>query len=264
MELTGVASGQGAPLILLHGFTGNHTSWDFWRPTLERERFVVAVDLPGHGCTRIQPGDPSAGLPEVAAALNRLLDTYSIGKADFIGYSMGGRALLHMAHLFPQRISSMVILSASPGIEDPVERGDRARADDVLAERIETHGLESFVTEWMGQPLFQTLMLADPERVAEERTRKLSGDPTSFAEALRQMTPGRQPSLWSALSDMEIPSLVAAGSLDRKYVAKARRMAALMPDARCVVIPDAGHALLLEKPDETAAVVGSFLAERNA
>ena len=76
------------------------------------------------------------------------------------------------------------------------------------------------------------------------------------------MSPGRQPSLWSSLGEMRIPSLIAAGSLDKKYVAMAHRMATLMPEARAVVIPEAGHALLLEKPVETAAAVAAFEAER--
>jgi len=262
MDLSCVTAGQGRPLVLLHGFTGNHTSWEEWLPELEQERSVFAVDLPGHGGTGIDREDQSGGLPAVAVALDRLLDAYSIQQADFIGYSMGGRALLHFAHLFPHRVLSMVILSASPGIEDAAEREERARADDALADRIETHGLERFVTEWMDQPLFETLALADPARVARERSRKLSGDPGRLAEALRQMSPGRQPSLWSSLGEMRIPSLIAAGSLDKKYVAMAHRMAALMPRARAVVIPEAGHALLLERPVETAAAIAAFGAER--
>ncbi len=262
MELSCVTAGQGPPLVLLHGFTGNHTSWEEWLPELEQGRSVLAVDLPGHGGTDIDREDPSGGLAAVAAALDRLLEAHAIQQADFIGYSMGGRALLHFAHLFPHRVTSMVILSASPGIEDANEREERARADDALADRIETHGLERFVTEWMEQPLFQTLALADPARVARERSRKLSGDAGRFAEALRQMSPGRQLSLWSSLGEMRIPSLIAAGSLDKKYVAMAHRMADLLPEARAVVIPEAGHALLLEKPAEIAAAVADFEAER--
>ena len=262
MELSCVTAGQGPPLVLLHGFTGNHTSWEEWLPELEKGRSVLAVDLPGHGRTGIDREDQPGGLPAVAAALDRLLDAHSIQQADFIGYSMGGRALLDFAHLFPRRVTSMVILSASPGIEDATEREERARADDALADGIETHGLERFVTDWMEQPLFQTLALADPARVARERSRKLSGEAGRFAEALRQMSPGRQRSLWSSLGEMRMPSLIAAGALDKKYVTIAHRMASLMPRARAVVIPEAGHALLLEKPVETAAAVAAFAAER--
>ena len=130
MELSCVTAGQGPPLVLLHGFTGNHTSWEEWLPELEKGRSVLAVDLPGHGRTGIDREDQPGGLPAVAAALDRLLDAHSIQQADFIGYSMGGRALLHFAHLFPRRVTSMVILSASPGIEDATEREERARPID--------------------------------------------------------------------------------------------------------------------------------------
>ena len=166
MELTAVTSGEGPPLVLLHGFTGNHTSWDEWLPELSKRFRVFALDLPGHGDTKFDGRDSATGLPHVAAVIDRWLEKQGVVKADFIGYSMGGRTLLHLAALFPQRISSMIILSASPGIEDAAERSRRAHADDGLADRIESEGLETFVREWMEQPLFETLTLAEPQRAA--------------------------------------------------------------------------------------------------
>jgi 2-succinyl-6-hydroxy-2,4-cyclohexadiene-1-carboxylate synthase len=262
MELSAVATGEGPPLVLLHGFTGNCTSWEEWLPELEKRYRVLAVDLPGHGNTKFGDADLAADLPYVAAAIDRLLEKQGIGKAAFIGYSMGGRALLHLAALFPHRISSMVILSASPGIEDSTERAIRARADDALADRLESEGLETFVTEWMAQPLFETLSRAEPGRVSREKTRKLSGDGRAFAQALRQLTPGRQPSLWHALARMELPCLIVSGELDQKYVDIASRMVVSMPNARGAVIAGAGHALLLENPAATGAAVAAFHAEQ--
>ncbi len=263
MELSAVETGQGPPLVLLHGFTGNHTSWNEGLSEILSERRTLAVDLPGHGDSALaEPGEP-CDLAAVAHAIDRLLDRHGVNEADFIGYSMGGRALLHLAHHFPERVSTMVILSASPGIEDPVERQRRAAADDALASRIETEGLENFVTQWMSQPLFQTLADADPERVLRERNRKLAGDAGSFAQALRCMTPGRQPSLWADLGCMEMPALVVAGALDEKYCKISRRMAGELVDAKSVIIPHAGHALLLENPTETAATVAAFFATRS-
>jgi len=262
MELTAVTSGEGPPLVLLHGFTGNHTSWDGWLPELSKRFRVFALDLPGHGDTKFDGRDSATGLPHVAAVIDRWLEKQGVVKADFIGYSMGGRTLLHLAALFPQRISSMIILSASPGIEDAAERSRRAHADDVLADRIESEGLETFVREWMEQPLFETLTLAEPQRVAAERSRKLAGDGPSFAQALRQFTPGRQPSLWPALARMEMRSLILSGALDKKYVDISSQMVAAMPRAEGVVIEGAGHALLLENPVATEAAVAAFYAER--
>ena len=160
MELTAVTSGEGPALVLLHGFTGNHTSWDEWLPELSKRFRVFALDLPGHGDTKFDGRDSATGLPHVAAAIDRWLEKQGVVKADFIGYSMGGRTLLHLAALFPQRISSMIILSASPGIEDAAERSRRAHADDGLADRIESDGRQPSLWPALARMEMRSLILS--------------------------------------------------------------------------------------------------------
>ncbi|MFP6665046.1 MAG: 2-succinyl-6-hydroxy-2,4-cyclohexadiene-1-carboxylate synthase [Deltaproteobacteria bacterium] len=262
MELSSTEAGRGEAMVLLHGFTGNVTSWDDLGSRLESSYRVVRVELPGHGASPA-PADPAAArLPAVADALAARLDRLGIERAHFIGYSMGGRALLHFAAAHGKRILSMAVLSASPGIEDSEERAVRAAADSALARRLEGEGLEAFVERWMAQPLFASLAQIDPASFAAERARKLSGKAPAFAAALRAMSPGHQPSLWTALADMAAPALIVAGTLDEKYGAIATRTVAAMPQARLALLAGAGHSLLVEKPAELAALIEDFLRER--
>ncbi|PMP71903.1 MAG: 2-succinyl-6-hydroxy-2,4-cyclohexadiene-1-carboxylate synthase, partial [Chloroflexus aggregans] len=79
--------------------------------------------------------------------------------------------------------------------------------------------------------------------------------------ALRGMSVGRQPSLWAALPVIVTPTLLITGALDEKFCAIGAQMAALMPHARHVIVPDAGHAAQLEQPEIVAQAIIAFLQE---
>ena len=83
----------------------------------------------------------------------------------------------------------------------------------------------------------------------------------ALAHSLRQLGIGRMPPLWDRLQELRAPTLLVVGSLDAKFGELARRMAARIPDARVVSIPDAGHAVQVEAPRALAEALSGFLAE---
>ena len=148
--------GEGPALVLLHGFTGSASSWD---PVLiddlgKAPRTIIAVDLPGHGGSPL-PG-PGDRLGEVADAAVSVLDERGIERADWLGYSLGGRAALHVVLRHPDRVNRLVLEGASPGIADGAQRSARAEEDARLAKSIESDGLLAFVDRWRAQPIFAT------------------------------------------------------------------------------------------------------------
>jgi pimeloyl-ACP methyl ester carboxylesterase len=72
---------------------------------------------------------------------------------------------------------------------------------------------------------------------------------------------GSLPSLWERLPSIETPTLLLVGALDRKFVAIAERMGALMPHARLAIVPDTGHTVHLERPVAWIDVVTDFLRD---
>ena len=70
---------------------------------------------------------------------------------------MGGRVALHAALAHPTEVRALVLIGATAGIDDPAERATRRVADEALADRIETIGVEAFVDEWLTNPLFEGL-----------------------------------------------------------------------------------------------------------
>lgn len=254
-------AGAGSPLLLLHGFTGNGQTWQPLVPALAARHTLVMVDLIGHGQSEA-PADPERyAIEQCVADLLALLDHLHMARVDLCGYSMGGRIGLLLAAGAPERVGRQVLIGASPGLADPAERAARLASDEALAERIEREGLEWFVEYWAAQPLFASQRrLPAPVRAAQ-RAQRLAGSARGYANALRGMSVGRQPSLWAALPAIATTTLLITGALDEKFCAIAAQMAALMPHARHVIVPDAGHAAQIEQPEIVGTLISDFLAE---
>lgn len=252
--------GRGPALLLLHGFTGSAATWtphlDAWRGFT-----TVAVDLLGHGASD-SPADPQRyRMERCLEDLVALLDRLDVRRTAVLGYSMGGRVALRLALQAPERLWALVLESASPGIEDASEREARRRNDAALAERIERAGLETFVAYWETLPLFDTQACL-PSAVREAlRRQRLGNDPQGLANSLRGMGAGQQEPVLGRLGEVRLPVQLITGGLDDKYCTLALRMAAALPRACLEIMPAAGHAVHLERPDAFAGITGRFLEE---
>lgn len=246
-------AGHGAPILLLHGFTGSAQSWQSVMPALAERNCVLAPDLPGHGLTH-SPNTLSAyAISRVAADLAGLLDELGIQSAHVLGYSMGGRLALAFAVLFPQRVSALTLESASPGLATADERAARVAADEALAARIERDGVARFVDEWERLPLFASQAALPTSTRERLRAQRLSNSAIGLALSLRGMGTGAQPSYWDALPALSMPVRLLAGALDVKFVAIARQMQAAIPRSTLAIMPDAGHTIHLEQPEDWMA-----------
>lgn len=259
LRLRVVSGGTGAPLLLLHGFTGSAHTWASLCTSLGDRFTVHAVDLPGHGGSSA-PDDPARyALGSLAGDLARVLDVLDVRQAAVLGYSLGGRAALRFALDHPARVSALVLESTSAGIADTAERTARRAADHGLAETIERDGIERFVEYWEALPLWESqAALAGSVREAL-RAQRLANSPCGLANSLRGAGAGAEPPLTGRLGAIDIPVLLVAGALDAKYVALGRLMEQAMPRARLAVVEGAGHAVHLERPDAFAALVAEFL-----
>lgn len=248
-------------MLLLHGFTGCASVWDEVIAHLDQSFDILCVDLPGHGGTTVPDNHEFFRMESVARSLLAILDSLRIPRVHVWGYSMGGRLALHGAVHFPQRIASLILESASPGIADEGERVERHNQDDLLAARIEQFGLEQFVEEWSRRPLFASQRTLRREKQDRARQLRLQNSATGLALSLRGMGTGVQEPLHEKLKALRAPTLVLTGALDRKFGAIGAQMAGDIPAATHRVIADCGHAPHWESPRECARVVSEFLAD---
>jgi 2-succinyl-6-hydroxy-2,4-cyclohexadiene-1-carboxylate synthase len=233
-------------VVLVHGFTQTLAAWAPVAERLARRWEVVRVDLPGHGGS----GEVRAGFAEAAALVGA-----AGGTGVYVGYSLGGRLCLRLALDRPDLVRGLVLVGASPGIADPAARAERRTADEALAGQVEREGVAAFLDRWLAGPLFATL----PETAAG-RADRLANRPEGLAFALRRLGTGVQEPLWGRLPGLVPPVLLVAGALDAKFTGIARDMAAVIgPRARVELVPGAGHAVHLERPDALAALVEDFV-----
>lgn len=250
-RVSGSDEGEVRNVVLLHGFAGTAHTFDgvisaLRADPLAGERYrPFALDLPGHG-VHADWQEPITFNACVKHVLAQAPSRFAL-----CGYSMGGRIALHIALTAPARVSRLVLVSTSAGIERAVDRQARIASDERLAADIEGGSLEDFIDRWRGQPLFAS----EPPHVralavAEHRRNRAGG----LAAALRGIGTGRMKPLWDRLAEIEIPVAILAGERDEKYIALGERLASAPPHATLHVVAG-GHSLALENPAAVAAAI---------
>ncbi len=235
-------------IVLAHGFTQTARSWETLAGLLGArlpDAELVAVDLPGHGSA----DGVRADLWESADHL-----VHHGGRATYVGYSMGGRVALHAALAHPEFVERLVLIGATAGIDDATERLARRTSDEALAEHIEEVGVETFVDEWLANPLFAGLTPASAQRA--DRLRNTS---SGLASSLRLTGTGTQESLWDRLPSLDVPTLLLAGADDAKFGELGARLRDTIPGARFEQVGGAGHSVHLERPESTADLIAEWL-----
>lgn len=247
VSLHAYVDGDGPRLVLVHGFAQSAQCWGPMADDLATDHEVLRFDAPGHGrSARAEPG-----LSEGA----RLMAERG-GPATYLGYSMGGRYLLHCALECPDVVRGLVLVSTTAGIDDPAARATRRRLDEAMAERLEAQGLDAFLDAWLAQPLFSGLV-----ETTQFRPARAENTVAGLAASLRRAGTGTQQALWDRLADLAMPVLVMAGADDARFRTEAQRMVAVIgTNATMAVIAGAGHAAHLEQPREFVHTLRPWLA----
>jgi len=223
-------SGEGPPLILLHGLAGSATWWQRNTPALERRFRVHAIDLPGFGATK---RDAHFVLDEAPAQLAATMDRLGLERASIIGHSMGGLVAAGLAAEFPDRIDRLILVDAGFLSLDP------------------------HVHHRITGPL-RTLRWTSPSILPMLAWDTIRSGPIRMMEATTQLLRAD----WRhKLASIQAPTLVIWGEHDRICpVGIGRSIAAVVPDARLVVIDGAAHNPMWERSDEFDRQVLEFLA----
>ncbi|EUJ37043.1 2-succinyl-6-hydroxy-2,4-cyclohexadiene-1-carboxylate synthase [Brochothrix thermosphacta] len=231
------------PTILwLHGFTGSSQTFLKTATSIDGFRHVL-LDLAGHGQTIATECNYAEQLADIIAIMTQL------GSEHFnvVGYSMGGRVALGLACEYPEKVTRLVIESSSPGLATAEERAERRHSDQKLAQRLETNGLEAFIDFWEGIPLFESQRILSTTVKEHLRKQRENNTVVGLQESLYGMGTGSQPSYWDKLSDINCPVTCIVGLLDNKYVSIANAMRLNQPSFEIEGVPDAGHAVHIEK-----------------
>jgi 2-succinyl-6-hydroxy-2,4-cyclohexadiene-1-carboxylate synthase len=233
------------PLILfLHGFMGDRDEFNEVIALLSERFCCLAVDLPGHGKTRVLGGEESYTMSNTARAAIKLLEELNVQNCFLLGYSMGGRLALYLNLHFPERFSKLVLESASAGLKTKRDRLERIQKDFELAQKLESSDFSTFLLNWYNQPLFASLK--EHPNFQFLISNRLKNNPLELAKSLRNLSTGCQPSLWEKIAQNKNPILLLVGEYDTKFVAINSEMARLCESAKLEIVSRCGHNIHFE------------------
>ncbi len=249
------ANGAGSLVVLGHGFGGSARNFRGQARTLGDRFRVVRFDARGHARSDA-PDDPAAYTPAAFVSdLGRVLDQEKAARAVIGGLSMGAGIALRFAEMHPHRTRALVLAAFPAGADRP---GSYADVAERFAARIEQAGLDAAGAEFVWGPSSGL----DPQGASLVRRGFLEHQPHALAHVLRGVI-AAQSSVAEhapALASVRMPTLVVVGRRDRLSLDASRALAAALPQATLVEIPDAGHLVNLARPAEFNAAVADFLA----
>jgi len=252
--------GDGFPLVLLHGFTGDSSTWISFFDKWGTHSRLIVPDIIGHGITESPEGLEPYQIESMASSLNDILDELGVDEVDLLGYSMGGRLALTFAVLFPNRVRKLILESSSPGLKSENERELRRMNDAKLAKFIIDKGLNTFVDYWENISLFQSMKGLPASVQSKVRDQRLKNSPQGLANSLLGMGTGSQPSWWKKLDQLSCDILLLTGGEDLKFCQIAKDMLTKLKNAKWMVVENSGHAIHVEEPEKFGTIVSDFLS----
>lgn len=231
-----LGAGEGPPVILLHGLSGSSRWWKRNAPALSARHRVVAPDVIGFGRTRCPGRMPS--IAELADVLAGWMEEAGIGRAHVVGHSMGGQLAVHLAARHPERVERLVLVD-SAGIPRPRPLAPRALAQFAL-------GLAP-PRRW-GDPVFLPVIAGDA----------LVAGPRVILQAVGRIL---RDDVRPLLSRVEAPTLIVWGEHDRVIpLEHGEELRTEIPGARLLVLRDAAHNPMVDRPEAFNTAVLDFLA----
>lgn len=244
----------GEPIVFAHGLLWSGRMFDAPVAALRDRYRCVTFDFRGQGRSAVtRDGYDMDALSQDAAAL---IEALGIAPCHFAGLSMGGFVGMRLAARRPKLLRSLILLETA-GDAEPLANVRRYR-QFLFVERLLGPGA---VASRVMPVMFGRSFLTDPSRAAEreEWQRRLANN---HRTGIRRATLGviERPSVEDELGKIAIPTLVIEGDEDAAVPPeRAKRTASLIPGARLVMIPHAGHTSSVEEPAAVTAAIEEFL-----
>jgi pimeloyl-ACP methyl ester carboxylesterase len=230
--------------LLVHGWQGDRSVWDGVVAELGPGVRTIAVDLPGFGASSALAGPYN--LDRFADELRALLESLGTGPVVAVGHSMGAKVVLRLAIEAPEMVRGLALVAPVPiGPSGFSERGEaylRATAGDPVH-------LRAWLTKTIADP---------PDDATLDRLCAVASKSPEEA-VLESLDSWMHTDLTEPAKRVAAPAVVIASAQDAPERAQIN-VAALLPNAGFVVVPDAAHYAILEMPDALASRIGDFVA----
>ncbi|AQG79714.1 alpha/beta fold hydrolase [Spirosoma montaniterrae] len=253
----GTPARDSVPLVLLHGTGASLLTWDGWVRDLGTDRRMIRLDLPAHGLTGPNATNSYSG-DYYVRFLTEFLDKTGVRQCDLGGNSLGGAVAWRFALAHPGRVRRLVLVDAGgyPAVSKSVPLAFQLARIPVINRFIAFLTPRSIVEQSLKN------VYADDSRVTPQLVDQYmdmalrTGNRRAFVS--RMTAP--PDSAWQRIGQIRQPTLILWGQQDRLIpVQNAYRFQRDLPNDTLVIMPNAGHVPMEERPHESARIVRAFL-----
>jgi pimeloyl-ACP methyl ester carboxylesterase len=233
-------SGRGQPIILIHGSGWNASMWHNQTDYLKSSMEVIALDLPGHGES---PGNGYESVEEYGDIVHGMIDELSLGAVYVAGHSLGGAIAMSLALSHPAAVKGLILIGTGvklkvlPDILEGIERDKETTVRSIV----------EFAFSNKSAPSLKAL--------AFEETMKCRAD-----VIYKDFSACDHFNVMDSISSLAIPALIICGGEDTltppKYSAYLNKA---VEDSQMVLVEDAGHMVMMEKPDQVNRAIEEFV-----
>ena len=244
--------GNGTPVIFLHPFPANH---GFWLPVagpLSTRYKIILPDLRGHG--QSGPGEGAATMAKHAEDLARVCDACGVGRAAFVGCSIGGYILFEFWRRFGNRVEALALCNTKAAPDNDEARKARLQSATDVLER----GPEWFIDSMVPKLIGETTRRNRPDLVEAARRIMMQSSAAGISAVQKGMA--ERPDSVPTLGTIAVPTLIIAGDEDQATpLDQAEMMRSGIRGSRLTTIRKAGHYAAFEQSQEVTQVLRDFL-----
>ena len=259
------ATGSGTPVIFVHEYAGDYRSWEAQMRHFGQRYHAITTNARGYPPSDVPEAVSAYSQHRAADDIGAVLDHLGLAKAHIVGLSMGGFATLHFGFRHPAKAISLVVAGCGYGAEPDQRERFQAEAG-TIADFIQANGMQVFAAKYALGPTRVQFENKDPRGFDEFRS--MLAEHSALGARNTQLGVQRErPSLYELIEPMRaltVPTLVLTGDEDWPCLAPGILLKQTIPTAALSVMPNCGHAINLEDPDQFNRIVGDFLAQVDA
>ncbi|MBY0323233.1 MAG: alpha/beta hydrolase [Reyranella sp.] len=258
-------TGAGQPIVFVHEFAADHRSWEPQMRHFGQRYRCITYSARGYPPSDVPESPDSYSQNRATDDIASVMDHLRIDKAHVVGLSMGGFATLHFGFRHPQRALSLVVAGCGYGAEREQQAKFRSEVETV-AKTLKEEGMAKFAEKYAYGATRVQFENKDPRGFAQFK--KELAEHSALGSANTQIgVQGQRPSLYDLLDKMRaltVPTLILTGDEDWPCLAPSVLMKREIPSAALAVMPNCGHTINIEDPDQFNRLVGDFIVQVEA
>ena len=243
------------PLVFIHGFPFDRTSWYAQQDALSKEHRVITYDIRGFGSTP-NDSDTRLSMEVFADDLLRFLEALKIEKAVVCGLSMGGYILMNAYKKAPEKFAALILCDTQCNADSAEAKEKRSKT----IEQIQGGGLTDFAEGFVKNIFHESSFTARQERVEETKQVILQTSQQTLIGALKALA--NREETCSMLGDITVPTLIICGKQDKVTPPeKSEELHKGIKGSIYKTIDKAGHVSNIEQPEEFNKLISAFLKD---